>query len=106
MKRREITKKSFELFNYVVKIAPTDPFPLFNLGNFLLRNNRHIEAVKCYEKVLKLDPSFTDAFYNIAWILSESGAFSDARSYITKGLEISPDDEDLLTLLEEIEQNN
>ena len=96
------SEKAFEIFTYVVKIAPNDPFPLFNLGNFLLRSNRHIEAVKCYEKVLEHNVQFTDAYYNIAWILSEAGATSDARSYLNKGLAISPDDNDLNQLMNKL----
>jgi tetratricopeptide (TPR) repeat protein len=100
------SEKSFELFSYIVKIAPTDEYALFNLGNFLLRNNRHIEAVKCYEKVLDLNSGFVDAYYNIAWILSEAGAVSDARSYVAQGLEIAPDDEDLNLLSQQLQQED
>lgn len=96
------TENAFELFSYITKIAHEDPFAHFNLGNFLLRNNRHIEAVKRYEKVFELDSGFTDAFYNIAWILSEAGATSEALSYIEKGLKTAPNDEDLLKLRDEL----
>ncbi len=97
------SEKAFELFTYTARIAPDNPLTHFNLGNFLLRNNRHIEAVKCYEKVLEIDANFADAYYNIAWILSEAEATSEAFSFVERGLKVAPDDEDLQKLKKNIQ---
>lgn len=95
--------KSHELFHYLTRIQPDDPLSHFNLGNYLLRQNNHIEAVKCYEKTIHLDKNFTDAYFNIAWVLKRAGAIHEAVSYAKKGLALDPEHEDLQILLVELE---
>lgn len=87
--------KAEELFRYLCKINPDDPLSHHNLGNFLLRQNRHIQAADCYETVIRLDPTFSDAYITIAWILEQVGALKEAASYLQKGLQAAPGDEDL-----------
>lgn len=95
-------EKSLELFQYLVKIAPDDAVSHFNLGNFYLRQNRHIEAVKCYEQALERDWKFTDAYYNIAWVLQQAGALEESVEYTNRGLSIDPSHEELLKLKAEL----
>lgn len=94
--------KAVELFRYLTKINPENPLTFFNLGNFHLRQNRHIEAAKCYETSISLDPNFADAYFNIAWILQKSGVPQKALEYAEMGLSADPDHEDLKKLISEI----
>lgn len=96
------SEKAFEIFDYITRIAPDNALSFFNLGNFLLRNNRHIEAVKCYALAIDIEAGFTDAYHNIAWILSEANALKEAEEYALKGLETDAENEDLIELLRKI----
>jgi len=81
-------EKAHELFHYLVRIQPDDPLSHFNLGNFFLRQNQHIEAAKCYEEAIEKDKNFIDAYYNIAWILYKAKAYNHGLDYAEKGLAI------------------
>ena len=91
-------EKAQEMFEYITKIAPDNALSHFNLGNFKLRNNHHIEAAKCYQRAIECEPGFIDAYYNLAWILTEVSAFENALDYINQGLEIDPGHDDLKEL--------
>lgn len=95
--------KAHELFHYLSHIQPDEALSHFNLGNFFLRQNQHIEAAKCYEVSIRKDPEFTDAYFNIAWILFESRAYEEAEEYIKKGLDTDKDHPELLELREKLE---
>lgn len=94
--------KSHEIFHYLVHIKPEDPLSHFNLGNFFLRNNQHVEAARCYEKTISLDKEFTDAYFNLAWILKEINAREVALGYAKEGLSLDSNHEDLKKLVEEL----
>ncbi|NBB77441.1 MAG: tetratricopeptide repeat protein [Bacteroidetes bacterium] len=96
-------EKAGELFGYVTRLAPGNALGFFNLGNFLLRQNLHIEAVKEYEKAIQIDPEFTDAYYTIAWVLKEAGAAEPAITYAKEGLKLNPESEELKKLLVEVQ---
>ncbi|MFO7799007.1 tetratricopeptide repeat protein [Rhodohalobacter sp.] len=94
--------KAHELFHYLTRINGEDALSHFNLGNFFLRQNQHIEAAKCYEEAIKRDETFTDAYHNIAWILHQAKANAEALEYIQKGLNTDPGHEEMLELKKKI----
>lgn len=96
-------EKAHDLFHYLIKVEPDNPLSHFNLGNFFLRQNQHIEAVKCYEEAIKRDENFTDAYYNISWVLFQAKVYREALSYSKKGLNLDPEHEELKNIKEEIE---
>ena len=98
-------KKAEEMFRYVTKLAPENALAFFNFGNFHLRQNEHITAVKNYEKAIQLEESFVDAYYNIAWVLTEAKAFDEAFTYAKKGLETDPNHDALKKIFEKIRRN-
>jgi len=98
------TDKAHELFHYLTHLQPDNALSHFNLGNFFLRQNQHIEAAKCYERALESDKSFVDAYHNIAWILFKSKAYDDSIKYIDKGLAVKSDNSDLLSLKQKVRQ--
>ncbi|SRR6056297_1117038 len=94
--------KAHELFHYLTHLQPDTALSHFNLGNFFLRQNQHIEAAKCYEKALENDEMFVDAYYNIAWILFRSKAYDDALRYINNGLSVESGNTDLIELKQKV----
>jgi tetratricopeptide (TPR) repeat protein len=95
--------KAHELFHYLTHLQPDNPISHFNLGNFFLRQNQHIEAAKCYEKAIEQDETFIDAYHNIAWILFRSKAYSESIKYIEDGLTFDNTNDDLINLKNEIQ---
>lgn len=96
--RKGEAEKAHELFHYLTHIQPDEAISHFNLGNFFLRKNQHIEAARCYETAIKKESGFTDAYYNIAWILFKSKAYEESLNYVYKGLKIESNNSDLLEL--------
>lgn len=94
--------KALDLFEYITKIAPDNALAHFNLGNFHLRKNRHIQAAKCYEKAIEIEDTFTDAYYNLSWILKQVKALDEAFTYTERGLLTDPEHEDLKQLASQI----
>ncbi len=94
--------KAHELFHYLTRINGENALSHFNLGNFFLRQNQHIEAARCYEETLKRDEKFTDAYHNIAWILHQAKADDEAMEYIQKGLNIDSNHEEMLELKKKV----
>ncbi|CAN5261874.1 hypothetical protein BH23BAC3_BH23BAC3_12020 [soil metagenome] len=68
------------------------------MGNFFLRQNQHIEAARCYETAIKKEPGFTDAYYNLAWILYKARAYDESLKYVSEGLNTESDHTDLQEL--------
>lgn len=95
-------EKSIELFRYLVKADPENALSHFNLGNFYLRQNQHIEAVRCYKEAITRDQTFVDAYFNIAWVLQQIKAYSDALEYAEQGLDKDPSHEELARLKKEL----
>lgn len=92
------TGKAHELFHYLANLQPDNPLSHFNLGNFFVRQNQHIEAAKCYEAAIEKDAAFIDAYYNIAWILYKAKAYKHGLEYVEKGLEKDSSNDDLIQL--------
>ena len=98
----EESEKAKQLFEYLIRLAPENAVTHFNYGNFLLRSGDHITAATIYKTVVTIEPSFTDAYYNLAWILSEINAWDEALIYAEDGLNRDPEHEDLQKLLSKI----
>jgi tetratricopeptide (TPR) repeat protein len=95
--------KAHELFHYLTHLQPNKALSHFNLGNFFLRQNQHVEAAKCYEQAIEKDETFIDAYHNIAWILCRAKAYSESLRYIEEGLLIDRNSEDLIKLKQDIQ---
>ena len=56
-----------------------------NLGNLLLRANRHAEARAHYEAALKADPDHAAAHQGMGAVLADEGDRDSAREHFGKG---------------------
>jgi tetratricopeptide (TPR) repeat protein len=61
------------------------------LGKFYFMNNKFDEAIAEFKKVLKLNPSNAEAFYNIGLIKEVSKLPNEAKDMYSKALSINPD---------------
>jgi Flp pilus assembly protein TadD/glutathione synthase/RimK-type ligase-like ATP-grasp enzyme len=64
---------------------PENPMARVNLGNLLLRANRHAEARTHYEAALKADPDHAAAHQGMGAVLSDEGDRDGAREHFGKG---------------------
>ena len=55
-----------------IEAAPNNPKVLYNWANYLRDVKRYSDAVKEYEKVLKLEPTYVSAINNLATILENN----------------------------------
>jgi predicted Zn-dependent protease len=54
------------LLNDRVKKYPDSKFDRYNLGVFLLKDNKYEESINEFKAVLQIDPAFSSAIYNLA----------------------------------------
>jgi hypothetical protein len=64
---------------------PDNPMAHVNLGNLLLRANRHAEARVHYETALKADPDHAAAHQGLGAVLSDEGDRDGAREHFIRG---------------------
>ena len=64
---------------------PENPMARVNLGNLLLRANRHAEARVHYEAALKADPDHAAAHQGMGAVLSDEGDREAAAAHFRKG---------------------
>ncbi|MDR2437027.1 MAG: tetratricopeptide repeat protein [Endomicrobium sp.] len=61
------------------------------LGKFYFMNNKFGEAIAEFKKVLELNPSSSEALYNIGLIKEVSKLPNEAKDMYSKALAINPD---------------
>ncbi|MDR3253347.1 MAG: tetratricopeptide repeat protein [Endomicrobium sp.] len=61
------------------------------LGKFYFLNNKYDEAVSEFKKVLKINPSNAEAYYNIGLIKETANLLEEAREMYSKALAINSD---------------
>src|SRR5579863_9527037 len=64
---------------------PDNPMAHVNLGNLLLRANRHADARLHYEAALKADPDHAAAHQGMGAVLADEGDRGGALAHFTKG---------------------
>ncbi len=108
-----------------VKKYPDSKFDHYNLGVFLLKDNKYEESVNEFKSVLDIDPEFSSATYNLAatyvnWGVAEQERlkkekkdddksyqekFKLAIPYLEKVIESKPNDVQILELLGQVYAN-
>ncbi|MDR3243432.1 MAG: tetratricopeptide repeat protein [Elusimicrobiota bacterium] len=61
------------------------------MGKFYFLNNKFDEAIKQFEKVLEINPSNAEAYYNIGLIKESSNAVEEAKAMYMSALKIKQD---------------
>jgi tetratricopeptide (TPR) repeat protein len=83
-------------------LQPNDASALLNLGAVLARSGRNIAAVKCYDRLLALDPSATAARFNRGDLLVGLGQLADAEQDFRAVLKSAPDNLDAAARLHQV----
>jgi rhomboid protease GluP len=75
---------------------------LFLLSFVEIKQNRLPEAKGHLHEVIKMEPGFHEAFYNLALIYFEEQNFREAEKYAKIAVELEPDQQDYQETLEQI----
>jgi len=82
------------LYTRGTSIAPSNLVARNNLGNALLERGRYPDAVAVYQQVLKQDPNFWMATYNLGYVSYRLHKFDDAEQYLSRAIVLNPNDAD------------
>ena len=82
------------LYTRAVSIAPGNSVARNNLGNALLERGQYPDAVAVYQQVLKQDPNFWMATYNLGYVSYRLHKFEDAEQYLSRAIVLNPNDAD------------
>ncbi|MDR2860688.1 MAG: tetratricopeptide repeat protein [Elusimicrobiota bacterium] len=64
---------------------------LMDIGKFYFLNNKFEEAVAEFKKVLEINPSNAEAYYNIGLINESSNKLEEAKEMYARALQIRED---------------
>ena len=82
--------RGYRMLNQVEKDYPDDPDVLTTLGNVLLRGKQPAEALRRFEKVLVLRPTYAPYEVNVATALIAAGRKAEALHHLEKALRLDP----------------
>jgi len=74
-----------------LKKSPENTIALNDLGNIALFDNNPAEALEWYDKAVKLDPLYEDAYSNRGVALSKLGRYAEAAESLWKAIELAPE---------------
>jgi tetratricopeptide (TPR) repeat protein len=66
---------------------------LTNKATILEKTGKTDEAIKCYDRVIKIRPDFLYAYSSKALALGNLGKFTEALEYHDKAIKLSPDED-------------
>jgi tetratricopeptide (TPR) repeat protein len=84
-------KRAIDLKNHVL-IAPQAPEHSveYNKANVYFREGNYPEAIKFYQKALRITPSFSNAHNNMGICFIQLNQFEEARNQFTEAIKIDP----------------
>lgn len=77
-------------FERALKIMPSFPNALINMGNILYAEGQGAEAAELYERALNLKPDVPEAMVDLANILRDQGRIQEAIDRSRRALELKP----------------
>jgi tetratricopeptide (TPR) repeat protein len=86
-----LKKEEIELIQELMRDFPNSDERVVLMGNLYRRNANSVEAVRFWEKALKINPRRFDVYHSIGLVAFEKGEFEKAVSLLRKALEINPE---------------
>jgi len=78
-------------FEHAVRLAPEEAADLFNLATLYLLQERYPEAIRTFDRVVRLQPPFLDDTYAyLGYCLDQMGAREEAQRAWRTAIEIDP----------------
>lgn len=97
-------KAAMEAYQRALTLAPKNLVLHNNVANMSLALGDTTAAVRRYQMVLQQDPNMADVWLNLGVIYGNSGRLEKARKVWEKGLEYSPNNQELQAYLTKLSQ--
>jgi tetratricopeptide (TPR) repeat protein len=81
---------ALKYFDNAFRADTSDVFPLYSKGKFFQDHNQYERAKKEYTNCVLRDPNFSDAYFNIGWILMHQDSLEKARRHFDIVTRIEP----------------
>ncbi len=88
--RNNLWNNKLSMWRDVVEKAPKHTTALISLSSALIDNGLYDEAEKYLRKLLRIDPNYERAYYNLGYIYAKKKKPEEARQYFLKTIEINP----------------
>ena len=85
-------------------INPKDKLTYIAIANTYKLMGEYTNAILNYKNALKLDAIDSDIYFNIALVYVEIDDLQNAKTYLEKGLKLSPDDKKIINMLSFVNQ--
>jgi predicted O-linked N-acetylglucosamine transferase (SPINDLY family) len=82
-------------FRRAIELEPSDPQAYFSMGTFLLKVERHVEAVLFLEHAARLAPDMVDCYHQLAEVHRQLGHHSVAITLLEHGYGLAPERTDM-----------
>lgn len=89
-----------EMLKAYIAEDPADPFMQYALALEYVRLNKTVDAITMLENVLKLNPDYLPAYYQLGKLYEKNSRNADALKIYTSGMEVARLQKDLHTLSE------
>ncbi|MCI0496732.1 MAG: hypothetical protein L0Z54_00325, partial [Thermoplasmata archaeon] len=87
-----------------MEAIPSDPERIKDVANALFNERRYVEALRMYDRALRIDPSYLPVITNKAMTLLKLDLADEAYFTVVKGLTVHPGDERLGKLKEKCDE--
>ncbi len=84
--------KAVDHYAQAIRILPTQPDYLNNMGNSLAKLGRTEEAAARYREAIALQDDNALSHFNYAWLLAVQGKYDEAERHFRKALDLNPED--------------
>jgi Tfp pilus assembly protein PilF/predicted nucleic acid-binding Zn-ribbon protein len=82
------------LLKAAIALTPADAQLHYNLGNLYLQKQDQPHALKAYAKAYELNPTYTNAIYNLALLEVQTGQKTKAKEHLNTYLKLTPAESD------------
>ncbi len=101
LRLKEDKQGALNYFLDAFSIDPSDVEPLFEAGQLYIDIRKFDEAIKQFERVLKINKQYPEIYYNMAKVYFAQKKMNKAIKYCQAELEIFPDREECFVLIAE-----
>ena len=84
-------EKAITHYLYQAEIKPSSAQIQFNLGNLYTKNQQWQEAIACYQKAIKIDSTYGQAYINFGKALAKIGKQAESLEQLYLGYTIKPE---------------
>ncbi len=81
-------QQAMDILHWAVKIAPHHLHSLIEIGNCYEYLSQSDKAILCYEKVIRIDPFYADAWFNKGMSIRKMGNEKEASLCIKRAIEL------------------